>query len=890
MTDPPFRKKLVETALPLEAINVASRADKTRNVGTIRNIHKWFAPMPLPALRALILASVVDDPGNDGDRAKLFKLIEDLVGTGSDEPSDEILELARRTIKVSCDQLPVVLDPFCGGGSTLVEAQRLGLPSQGSDLNPIPVLISKSLAEYPHAMWDQDPLHQDPHRLPTSGWRGLAGFTSDVRYYANVIRDLAFQSIGRNYPLGPDGNPVFAWWWARTVPSPDPRFQGCLTPLVTSWWLTKQQGATQWLEPVVSTDRKIEFRVRLDAQPPEPSKSRCLFSNAAISFDYVRDQGRQGHLGNQMMAFVTLGNRTRINWPASEDQLAAAAAATPSAMISAPLPDGALGFRVQGYGMKDWHDLFLPRQRLTLETFAAEIAAINAQVIADGGTQEYARAIVTILGLSLGKLAQLHSTLVGWGPRNGPTRALTAFSQQVVSMTWDFCELNPFSGAQGDWLQTVETSLGSLSAICPDGPPAVVEQKDAREAKFPEKPVLIVTDPPYFEAIGYADLSDYFYPWLRLALREVYPDLFVTIGAPKAGELIANPYIHDSEADAKSYFIDGFREVFARLAEGRDNSLPMLIVYAHKETEVEQGGEVSSGWEAMLEAVTQAGLAVVATWPIHGAAAGRVRSRGSNALATYVVLVCRPRLESAERVSRREFVAKLRTDLAPAVKLLQSAAIAPVDMAQAVIGPGMGVFTGFRSVLESDGTQMSIRSALILINSILAEVLDEQEGEFDADTRWSITWFEQFQFDEAPSGEADSLARAKVTSIDGLERAGVVATRGGTCRLRRRDELSDDYDPARDTRATVWEAVQHLVKQLLEGGEEKAANLFAQLPNVETARDLAYRLYAICERKGWAEEGGAYNDLVVSWPEIAKLAQQLQTQQRLGGDQLPGLG
>jgi len=541
--------------------------------------------------------------------------------------------------------------------------------------------------------------------------------------------------------------------------------------------------------------------------------------------------------------------------------------------------------------MKYWHDLFLPRQRLALETFAGEIAAVHTQIQTDGGSVEYARSIVAILGLSLGKMAQLHSTLVGWGPRDGPTRALTAFSQQVVSMTWDFCELNPFSGAQGDWLQTVDTAIGSLSAVCPEGPSALAELKDARSVRPASgTPVLIVTDPPYFDAIGYADLSDYFYPWLRLALRDVFPELFATISAPKSGELIANPYVHDSEAEAKSYFIDGFREVFAGVADGRDQSLPILIVYAHKETEVEEGGEVSSGWEAMLEAVTQAGLAVVATWPIHGAAAGRVRSRGANALATYVVLVCRPRSASAERVSRRDFGAKLRSDLAPAVRLLQSAAVAPVDMAQAVVGPGMAVFTGYQSVLEADGSRMGVRSALLLINSVLAEVLDEQEGEFDADTRWAITWFEQFQFGEAPSGEADSLARAKVTSIDGLERAGVIVTRGGNCRLLRRDELPGDYDPTKDSRATVWESVQHLVAHLLDGGEEKAAGLFARLSNGEAARDLAYRLYAICERKGWAEEAGAYNVLVASWPEIARLAQQLQTQQRLGSGQLPGFG
>jgi len=401
---------------------------------------------------------------------------------------------------------------------------------------------------------------------------------------------------------------------------------------------------------------------------------------------------------------------------------------------------------------------------------------------------------------------------------------------------------------------------------------------------------LIVTDPPYFSAIGYAHLSDYFYPWIRLALKSEYPDLLATIATPKGGELIAEPSRHQSKEAAKQYFIDGFTETFSSLRGASRPDLPLLIVYAYKEQESERDAQVSAGWEAMLEAVIRSDLTIAGTWPIHGTGSTRMRGQNSNALATYVVLVCRPRLRTSVRTSRRELSTALRSELGPAIQLLQSAAIAPVDLAQAVIGPGMGVFTRYQSVLEPDGTPMSVRSALLLINSVLAEVLDEQEGEFDADTRWAITWFEQFQFGEAASGEADSLARAKVTSIDGLERSGIIVTRGGNCRLLRRDELPEDYDPVNDTRVTVWESVQHLVSQILDGGEEKAANLFARLSNTEAARDLAYRLYAICERKGWAEEGGAYNVLVASWPEIARLAQQLQTQQRTGGGQLPGLG
>jgi putative DNA methylase len=399
---------------------------------------------------------------------------------------------------------------------------------------------------------------------------------------------------------------------------------------------------------------------------------------------------------------------------------------------------------------------------------------------------------------------------------------------------------------------------------------------------------LIITDPPYFSAIGYANLPDYFYPWIRLSLRSQYPDLLATMATPKSGELIAEPARHASKEEAKQYFIDGFKETFESLRSASHPDLPLLIVYAYKEQETEKDARVSAGWEAMLEAVIRSGLSIVGTWPIHGTGAQRMIGLGNNALATYVVLVCRPLSSASVRVSRRDLATALRAELGPAIQVLKSAAVAPVDLAQAVIGPGMAVFTRYQSVLEPDGTPMKVRSALLLINLVLAEVLDEQEGEFDSDSRWAVTWFEQFQFGEAPSGDADALARAKVTSIDGLERAGVIVTRAGTCRLLRRDELPENYDPAEDHRPTVWESVQHLVNQLLAGGEEQAAKLLARLSNSEASRDLAYRLYAICERKGWAEEAGAYNVLVASWPEIARLAAQLQAQQRDRG-QLPGL-
>ena len=865
-------KKLIEVALPLEAINKACRADKERKTGTIRNLHKWFAPMPVTALRALIFAALVDDPGDDAERAVLLRITEDLVASVVESPADSVLLRAKAAIAASVPELPVVLDPFCGGGSTLVEAQRLGLVSEGSDLNPVPVLISKALTEIPPSVLGRHPLRRSEGLLDIGASQGLDGFMADLRRYGRLVYDQAQAAISQYYPCGPNGDPVFAWWWARTVPSPDPRLQGAQTPLVTAWWLTKQKGAEEWLEPLTSGNGHLEFAIRTDGQPPLPSKSRCLFSNEPIPFDYIRAQGRNGNLGTMMLAFTTVGAGGRVNWLASEEHQSAARQAQPTEAPTAELPEAALGFRVQGYGMKSWADLFLPRQLLALETFATQVASLKPLIMSEGGSEDYARAVMTVLGLCVGKMAQLHSTLVGWGPRNGPTRALTAFGQQTVSMTWDFCEVNPFGGAQGDWLQTLNTVLRAFAVVAPTGPPATVVQQDARAVSFDSRDCLVVTDPPYFAAIGYADLSDYFYPWLRKALYGVYPELFSTLNSPKLGELIANPSAHESEEEAKRYFVDGFREVFTKLGK-LPGAFPILIVYANKESDRGTDPQVSSGWEAMLQAIVEAGLSVVATWPVHGTAAGRVRSMGSNALATYVVLVCRPRSLVANTASRRELASDLRSQLGPAIRLLQSGAIAPVDLAQAVIGPGMAVFTRYKRVLEADGSEMSVRAALLLINSSLAEVLDHQEGDFDAETRWAITWFEEYQFGDGPSGKADSLARAKATSIDGLIRTGTVRARSGRTRLVRRDELNIAYDPRQGSRPTIWEAVQYLVRALEMDGELGAAQIVRFLPDADAARNLAYRLFAICERKNWADEALGYNALVASWPELARLGE-----------------
>jgi putative DNA methylase len=491
---------------------------------------------------------------------------------------------------------------------------------------------------------------------------------------------------------------------------------------------------------------------------------------------------------------------------------------------------------------------------------------------------EYAVALATFLGLCVGKLAQSCSMQVRWriDSRNGSAHAEGAFNQPTISPLWDFAETNPFGGSVGDWLQVVETAVRAIEFVATNAEPAKIEQRDARFASnlVPDGTALVATDPPYFSNFGYADPSNYFYIWLRRALKNDHPDLLSTLRAPITGELISDPARHNDDKEAaKDYFIDGLRETLDGLTGSSRSDLPMLIVYAFKQQETEQDGVVSTGWEAVLEALMRAGLSIVGTWPIHGTGSARARGLSSNALATYVLLVCRPRAIDAPMATFGEFRTTLKARLTDAVAALRAASIAPVDLAQAVMGPGMEVFSGYARVLQADGRNTSVREALVVINSVLDEVLEEQESDFDPDTRWAVAWFDQFGLGNGSSGVADALARAKNTALNGLENAGVVSSKGGVVRLFGADEMPSDWDPAVDNRPTVWEATHQMARTLSEKGELGAADLLRRLGGYgDVARELAYRLHAISDRRKWSEEARLYNGLVVSWPEIARLA------------------
>ncbi len=886
------RRKLIEVALPLEAINREAAREKSIRHGHPSTLHLWWARRPLAACRAVLFAQLVDDPSahpdrfpteeaQEQERQRLFRLIERLVPWEATK-DEKVLEEAREEIRRSCgDALPEVLDPFCGGGSIPLEAQRLGLVAHGSDLNPVAVLITKALIELPARFANQPPAHprDENGRLAVQSWRGAQGLAEDVRYYGAWMREEAERSIGHLYPKAvlPDGRQatVIAWIWARTVTCPNPACRATM-PLVRSFWLGKKKGKEAWVRPVVEGNSvRFEIGHEKSGPPIEGTVARtgatCLVCNTPVPLAHVRAEGKAGRIGVQLMAVVAEGDRQRIYLPPDPEHEKAADVPRPDGVPETELPQQALGFRVQGYGMTHHADLFTARQLKALCTLSDLVADARMRLIADGAEASYADAVTTYLGLTLSRLTDVANALCVWSP--GRDQTVHLFGRQTIAMVWDFAENNIFSGAGGDYgvsLANVVRALGRLDpAVTGDA-----RQIDATTGTAAYEAVC-ATDPPYYDNVGYADLSDFFYVWLRRSLANVHPDLFATMLTPKTAELIADPSrTGGNRQEAESHFEEGFRRAFGNLRQSGRADLPLTVFYAFKQAEENEGEIASTGWETMLTGLLRSGLAVTATWPMHTERSGRLRNNMSNALASSIVLACRPRSESAGITDRRGFLAALHAELPRALRELQQGNIAPVDLAQAAIGPGMAVFSRYAKVVEPSGEPMPVRSALGLINQVLDEVLAEQEGEFDADTRFAIKWFDQYGFDEAGYDPAEGLARATNVSVKGLEDAGILVAKAGRVRLLRRGELAADWDPATDTRMPVWEVTQQLVRALWdEGSEAKAGDLVRRLGGLgEVARDLAYRLYAVCERRGWAEDALGFNALVTSWPEIARRA------------------
>ena len=586
------RRKLIEVALPLDAINREAAREKSIRHGHPSTLHLWWARRPLAACRAVLFAQLVDDPSShperfpteaeqDVERKRLFDIIERLVPW--EASNDEvILGEAREEIRRSCGgHLPVVLDPFCGGGSIPLEAQRLGLEAHASDLNPVAVLITKALVELPARFADQPPVRPAgrEHRLDVRTWPGAQGLAEDVRYYGTWMRDEAKRRIGRLYPpvllQGGGQATVIAWIWARTVTCPNPACRARM-PLVRSFWLGKKKGREAWVEPIVE-GTSVSFTISHSPKGPNidgtvgRNGAKCLVCGSPVTLEHVRAEAQAGRMNVHLVAMVADGDRGRTYLPSTPEQQAAAQVPRPQDVpqeeVTTPSHDVD---RLPMYGMRRWSDAFSNRQLTAVTTFVELVREARKCLISDGADSAYADVVVTYLGLAWDRIIDSHTTLTRW--KSSMDQSIGLFSRQAISMVWDYAEVNPFAGAAGD----LEVSLQSICRVLaklPAANSAVVVQDDVGGISI--EPSVVATDPPYYDNVGYANISDFFYVWLRRALAEVYPELFSTLLTPKAAELVADLTRTDGDKEkARDFFKKGFEHAFARLRAVADSGLP----------------------------------------------------------------------------------------------------------------------------------------------------------------------------------------------------------------------------------------------------------------------------------------------------------------------------
>ncbi len=950
------RKKMIEVAIPLEAINAASAREKSIRHGHPSTLHLWWARRPLAAARSVIFCQMVDDPSavpeefpteeaQENERLRLFQLISELV-TWENTTNEQVLNRAREEIRRSwrrcCadnadhpeaaelfnpEKLPGFHDPFAGGGALPLEAQRLGLEAYASDLNPVAVLINKAMIEIPPKFAGLPPVNPESRKTASlNSWKGAQGLAEDVRYYGKWMRDEAEKRIGHLYPkvevtaemakVRPDLNPyvgkkltVIAWLWARTVKSPNPAFSEVEVPLASTFMLSTKAGKEAYVEPVVDNGG-YRFTVKVGRpRDVEAAKNgtklsrganfQCLMSTTPIAGDYIKTEGAAGRMGARMMSIVAEGNRGRVYLNPTPEMEFIALSAQPTWKPETLLPDDPRNFWTVSYGLTTFGHLFTTRQLTALNTFSdlsleawerVNADALAAEIVDDPkllregglGAKAYADAITTYLGISISRISSYWSNITTHDTSR--EKITSVFARQAIPMAWDFMEANPFSDTSGNFLNSIEGASKSLDRLLPRAGGSVF-QCDAGTQSI-SRGKVVSSDPPYYDNIVYADLSDFFYAWLRRSLKPAFPELFATLSVPKTEELVATPYRHGSKEKAEAFFLQGMTLAMRRIAEQSHPGFPVTIYYAFKQSETKlKVGTVSTGWETFLEAVIRSGFSLHGTWPIRTEMPGRALERtGTNALASSVVLVCHQLLESASTLSRTDFRRQLRQELPRALKELERANIAPVDVAQAAIGPGMAIYSSAKAVLNPDDSPMSVREALIEINTALDEYLSQDEGDLDADSRFALTFFESYGYEERPYGDAEGLAIARNLSVDGVAEAGILYSVAGKVRLYQRAQLPDEWDPTTDRRLCVWEATQHLIKRLETSGEGAAAELLLQLKSISghgdlaaNCRALAYRLYNHCEKKKQAEEARSYNGLVIAWPELERLASASST-------------
>lgn len=911
-------KKLIEVALPLEAINTAAAHEKMPGIGAHpRGLHLWWARRPFVAARAVIWSSLVDDPSahpelypteeaQNAERQRLFGILEKLVKW--ENPNDpEVLAAAKAEILRSTNNNPpALLDPFAGGGAIPLEAQRLGLEAHAHDLNPVAVMINKAMIEIPPRFAGQAPVNSDSRTLldGAAGWQGAQGLAADVQYYGEWMKREAFRRIGHLYPkvkvphaLGGGEATVIAWIWARTVKCPNPAC-GCEMPLASTFVLSKKKGKEAWVKPITEGNN-VHFEVQYGKCPKEyesfkvgrSAVFKCPCCGEITTDAYVKQHGKAHEMGSQLMAVVGEGKHGRIYLSPDVEQTIAADVPAPESYPSGAMPENPRWFSPPAFGMTDYSDLFTNRQLTALAAFSslaaeaqakAEADAVAAGVINDhialsaggSGARAYGEAVGVYLAFSVDRLADFSTSVSRWSVTN--EKPMNCFSKQAIPMTWDFPEANPMGNAVGSFSTIVSYVASCIEKLPSRAFNGTAIQFDA-QSDCGLRNIMVSTDPPYYDNIGYADLSDFFYVWMRQSLKDTYPKLFRTMLVPKAEELVATPYRFEGSTEkARDFFEDGMLHTCQQIYQYAREDIPVTIYYAYKQSDTDEDSKTAStGWETMLSAIIRAGFAITGTWPMRTEQTYRAISMGTNALASSIVLVCRKRPADAPQTTRRGFIAELKRELRPALQKLQRSNIAPVDLAQSAIGPGMGVYSRYGRVLEADGSAMTVRSALQIINQELDVYFNDQDGELDANSRFCVDLYIQNAFNNLKFGDADTLARAKNTSVAALAAKGVLSAEKGIVRLLTREELPEKVDTREES---IWLLCQQLTRAMETGGVEACAQIVAPMlgSNAERAKDLAYRLYTLAERKGWTQEGYAYNALVVAWREIQSRAAELQ--------------
>ena len=919
---PNYRKKLIEVNIPLQAINVESAKDASLTHGHPSTLHRYWARRPLAACRAVIFASMVDDPSEckdefltepeqNAERTRLHNLIKRLViwKTCNDE---NLLAEARYEIAFSVarnngedltafrqkfkndpdavlkylrDHCPAVYDPFCGGGSIPLEAQRLGLRARASDLNPLPVLLNKAMIELPPKFHNQNPVNPDAdpmgmftgtgrgkQRVP---WKGTAGLAADIRYYGAWMREAAYKEIGHLYPKAqlPDGTSatVVAWLWARTIPCANPAC-GLQMPLVKTFQLSKKKGNEHWVKPVVDRESNtISWVVQThnEGVPKTGTVNKngtfCIACGSAVKLPYVREQGKAGNIGKIMTAIVAEGEQGKLFLSPTDAHIQAPEAAEPAWRPRGKLPEQARSISVQLYGFTEWHRLFTDRQINALNIFENSLSEVHNQIVKDGAKEKYAEVLQHYFVLAVGRTAESNCSFTWW--ENLGEKIPPVFARQGIPMTWDFVEANLFSSSTQNWMAQVEWIAKVIENLPTSANGGEVYQADATTTVHATDRPVIVTDPPYYDNIHYADSSDFFYVWLRHMLRDIYPELFAGMLTPKDEEIVANRYRFENY---NAHFEELLSIALLQIRKHCSDTFPTSIFYAYKQQEEESGGKTSTGWETMLTAIVNAGFQIVGTWPLR-----TERTRGLkteiNALASSIVLVCRPRPEDAPAITRNEFLQQLKKEMPPALdKLTRIANIRPVDLAQAAIGPGMEIYSRYSKVMRISGEIVPIREVLKEINKEIMAYHEKETGELDSESQFCLTWLKQHGYMEGNFGDAQVLATAKDVDIDSMHDKVLIKDRSKVRLLQIEEYVEHDNSE----NMTAWEGclrmVWHLSGGEKSGGISGCTTVASAMRDYESAKRLARVLYAYYESRGDAESAAHYNTLVTQWQYISQ--------------------